>query len=114
MKALLKNYKQSPRKVRLIANELRGKKVVDALRDLSFMDKRASAPIHKLITSAVVNAKNVGKNISDLKINNIVVNSGIVFQGRRRVKKKIQLSTSKTGFFAIIKKRSSHIKIELI
>jgi len=62
MQAKLKNYRQSPRKVRLIADLVRGKKVSDALSTLQFVDKRAAGPIAKLIRSAVANAKE-GRNI---------------------------------------------------
>ena len=47
MKAILKDYRQSPRKVRLIADLVRGKKVADALTTLRFVDKRASGPFAK-------------------------------------------------------------------
>ena len=63
MKAILKNYRQSPRKVRLIADLIRGKKVEEALRTLSFVDKRAASPFAKVIRSAVDNAKNEGRSI---------------------------------------------------
>ena len=53
MKAVLKNYRQSPRKVRLIADLVRGKDVKKALETLKFVNKRASEPFSKLITSAL-------------------------------------------------------------
>ena len=58
MKAFLKNYRQSPRKVRLVADLIKGKGVTEALLELDFLAKRASAPIKKLLVSAVSNAKN--------------------------------------------------------
>jgi large subunit ribosomal protein L22 len=57
MKAILKNYRQSPRKVRLVADVVRGKKVTEALGHApKFVDKRASGPFAKVIESAVANA----------------------------------------------------------
>ena len=56
--AKLNNYRQSPRKVRLIANLVKGKKVDDALDILNFAGKRASLPLKILIESAISNAKN--------------------------------------------------------
>ena len=56
--AKLNNYRQSPRKVRLIANLVKGKKVDDALDILNFAGKRASLPLKTLIESAISNAKN--------------------------------------------------------
>ncbi len=57
VKAELKNYRQSPRKVRLVADLVRGKKVDRALAELSFLNKKASHVIEKLVNSAVANAK---------------------------------------------------------
>ncbi|MES2223410.1 MAG: uL22 family ribosomal protein, partial [Patescibacteria group bacterium] len=41
MKATLQTYRQSPRKVRLLADLIRGKKIPEALNNLAFADKRA-------------------------------------------------------------------------
>lgn len=57
IKAELKNYRQSPRKVRLVASLVRGKKVDRALAELNFLNKKAAPIIKKLIDSAVANAK---------------------------------------------------------
>ena len=62
MKAILRNYRQSPRKVRLIADLVRGKNASEALTTLQFVDKRASGPFAKVISSAVANAKDQGKD----------------------------------------------------
>ena len=70
-KAILKNYRQSPRKVRLVANTVRGQKVSKALVNLSFVPKRAAEPLKKLIESAVANAT----NNSDVKLEDLVVKS---------------------------------------
>jgi large subunit ribosomal protein L22 len=76
-KAILKNYRQSPRKVRLVANSVRGKKVSAALVDLSFVPKRAAEPLKKLIESAVANAK----NNNDIDADTLVIKSIQVDQG---------------------------------
>ncbi len=76
--AKLNNYRSSPRKTRLVANLIKGKKVVDALAELNFLAKRASDPIAKLLKSAISNAKN-DFNISDesgLKVKAVMVNAG--------------------------------------
>jgi large subunit ribosomal protein L22 len=104
MKAILKNYRQSPRKVRLLADLVRGKKVEEALRVLSFVDKRASLPFSKVILSAVANAKQVGREVSSLKIAKVAVDKGRVattFMPRAR------------GSASPINRRSSHITVEL-
>ncbi len=75
MKAELKNHNQSPRKVRLVTDLVKGKKVSDALAALRFLPKRAASPIAKLIASAAANAKNDGKDVEKLRIKNITVDS---------------------------------------
>ena len=104
MKAFLKNYRQSPRKVRLIADLVRGKKVTDALATLKFVDKRASGPFAKVIESAVANAKDQGKNIENLLIKSVAVDKGTVM---KRFMPRARGSASR------INKRNSHISVEL-
>ncbi|MEK7063658.1 MAG: uL22 family ribosomal protein [Patescibacteria group bacterium] len=58
MKAFLSNYRQSPRKTRLVTELVKGKTVPQALTALKFLEKRAAAPIAKLIASAAANAHN--------------------------------------------------------
>ncbi len=64
MKAKLKNYNQSPRKVRLVAKFVRGKSVAWARAHLAFMDQKSAPAILKLIDSALANA---GVDKSDTK-----------------------------------------------
>jgi len=81
MKALLTNYRQSPRKVRLVASLVRGKSVPKALVALSFTDKRATAPIAKLIRSAAANALANNKTSADsLFIKEIRVDKGVTMK----------------------------------
>ncbi len=75
--AQLKNYRQSPRKVRLVADLVRGKRADRALAQLSMLPKRASDPVAKLIKSAVANA---GAGAEGLVVSKIEVNGGIVFK----------------------------------
>jgi large subunit ribosomal protein L22 len=104
MKAVLKNYRQSPRKVRLLADLVRGKSVTQALQTLSFVNKRASEPFAKVIRSAEANAKMQGVDPKTLFIKTVAVDKGAVlkrFMPRAR------------GSAAQILKRSSHIVVEL-
>ncbi len=75
MKAELRNYNQSPRKVRLVTNLMKGKKVAVALEQLAFLPKRAAEPVKKLILSAVANAKAKGEDVEKLRVTNITVDS---------------------------------------
>ena len=104
MKATLKNYRQSPRKVRLVADLIRGKAVDEALAHLQFADKRAAEPIAKLVRSAVANAAQDGFTSSDLRIGNIQVDEGIVL---KRFMPRARGSASR------INKRNSHISVTL-
>ncbi len=104
MKAILKNYRQSPRKVRLIADLVRGKKTKEALTTLNFVDKRASGPFAKLISSAVANAKEHGADIERLFIKTVEVNKAPT---HKRFIPRARGSASR------INKRNSHISLEL-
>jgi len=104
MKAILKNYRQAPRKVRLLADLVRGKKVADALATLQFVDKRAAGPFAKVIASAVANAKGQGANVDHLKIKTVRVEKGMVM---KRFMPRARGSASR------INKRNSHIIVEL-
>jgi large subunit ribosomal protein L22 len=80
MKAYLKNLRHSPRKVRLVADLVKGKSVNQALVELDFLAKRASTPIKSLILSAVANAKQTGAEEENLFIKEIRVDKGLVLK----------------------------------
>lgn len=88
----------------MVADLIRGKKVDRALVLLSATTKRATLPVKKLVESAVANAKNTGKDKSDLIIKEIQVNEGIVF---KRFKPRAR------GRASAIRKKTSHISIIL-
>ncbi len=81
MKVYLKNYRQSPRKVRLVADMIRGKAVPQALTLLRATPKRATGPIEKALKSAMANAKQHGvADVEALVISEIRVDKGITMQ----------------------------------
>ena len=81
MKALLTNYHQSPRKVQLVANLIRGKSVSQARAMLSFQPQKSSPAILKLLNSAVSNAQNnAGASADDLFVKTITVNKGAILK----------------------------------
>jgi large subunit ribosomal protein L22 len=103
--ASLKNYRQSARKVRLVVDEIRGKKALDAIVQLSFTPKRSSEPLQKLIKSAIANAEhNHSLKAEDLVISEIRVNEG--FSMKRYI-------PQARGMAHPIRKRTSHIEIQL-
>ncbi|MBI5645070.1 50S ribosomal protein L22 [Candidatus Kaiserbacteria bacterium] len=78
MKALLKNYHQSPRKVRLVADMIRGKSIEDARVKLAFLAKKSSPAMLKLLESAIANARSSGKSADGLFVKTVTVNKGAV------------------------------------
>lgn len=104
MKATLSNYRQSPRKVRLVATLIQGKSVADAKTELDFLVKRAASPFGKLLASAVANAKMQGVDTENLFIKEARVDAGIVL--KRSMPRAF-------GRASRLKKRSSHLLIVL-
>lgn len=105
MKATLSNYRQSPRKVRLLADLVRGKSVAFALAQLGAVPKRASLPLMKLIKSAVANARENNKVEGEaLLIKEIAVDKGRVLKRHR---------PGARGRAYPFHKHSSHIRVVL-
>ncbi len=104
MKAFLKNYRQSPRKVRLVASLVSGKDVTSAITELDFLAKRAGEPIKKLLLSAVANAKQLGLEQESLFIKEMRVDKGIIM-------KRMMPAAMGTGHR--INKRTSHVTLVL-
>lgn len=102
--ATLKNFRQAPRKMRMVANIIRGKKVSDALVNLDFVAKKAALPIKTLIMSAVANAKALDIPTENLIVKTIQVNSGSIMYRRRPAAR---------GSAHPIRKRTSAIFVEL-
>lgn len=102
--AKLSNYRQSPRKVRLVASLVAGLRVADALAELSIRSKRAAPHLAKLLKSAVANAKAAGLNERALVIKEFRVDKGMVM---KRWMPRAQ------GRAARINKRSCNIFVKL-
>jgi large subunit ribosomal protein L22 len=104
--AKLKNCPTSPRKMRLVADLVRGMQVEKALQILKYNPKEASNRIETLLLSAISNwqAKNEGKRVEDanLIVKTIFVDSG--FQLKR-------LRTAPQGRGYRIRKRSNHVTL---
>jgi large subunit ribosomal protein L22 len=104
-KAVLKYVRISPQKARLVVDMVRGKKVEEADRILTFAQKKAARIIRKVVKSAVANATqnpNVDENI--LYVKKIYVDQG---PSLKRWRARAQ------GRVAPIKKRMSHITVIL-
>lgn len=103
-KATLSDYRQSPRKVRVVADMVRGKKVDEALITLSFVAKRSALPLQKLLASAVANAKNLEIPLDNLIVKEISVDGGKILYRRLPMAR---------GRAFILRKRTSHVNIVL-
>ena len=73
--ATLKTHNQTPRKVRLVTDLVKGKSVKAALVALEFLPRRAADPVAKVIKSAAANAKVQGKNPDEMTVESIIVES---------------------------------------
>jgi large subunit ribosomal protein L22 len=99
----LKTARISAQKVRLVADQIRGKSVESALEVLTFSDKKAGAIMKKLVDSAIANAEhNEGADIDDLKIEAVQVNEGPTM---KRLRARAKGSANR------ILKRTSHITV---
>jgi len=75
--ATLRYLRMSPRKVRTVANEVRGKEVEAALDYLKFCPRDAARPLSKLVRSAIANAEQEkGVDVDNLVIQELFVNGG--------------------------------------
>ncbi len=106
--AKLNNCPTSPRKMRLVADIIRGKKVEDALNILKFSSKEAARRLDKLVLSAVANwqAKNEEGDVADagLFIKEIRVDGGTMLK---------RLRPAPQGRAHRIRKRSNHVTLVL-
>ena len=104
--AKLNNCPTSPRKMRLVADLVRGEKVENALQILRFSPKEASRRLEKLLLSALANwqAKNEDENIedADLIVSEIRVDSGAMLK---------RLRPAPQGRAHRIRKRSNHVTL---
>ena len=79
--ARLKGAKISAQKARLVADQIRGKKVGEAVGILSFSTKKGAHLMKKLLESAIANAEhNEGADVDDLKVSKIHVDEGLTMK----------------------------------
>ena len=102
--AKLNNYPTSPRKMRLLADLIRGMKVEKALAILKFNPKHPAVPLRKLVLSAISNwkAKNEGADEEALVVKTIMVDGA-------RVIKRMRPAPQGRGYR--VRKRSNHVTV---
>ncbi len=103
--ASIQNHRISPRKVRVVADMIRGKNVILAKVILTNASKKAKHPIHDLLDSAIANALHNHKiEAENLFVQEIRVDQGVVMKRSMPVSR---------GSAHPIKKRTSHISLIL-
>lgn len=102
-KASKKYIRITARKMRLVADLIRGKKVDDALQILKFTPKRAALVIEKVLLSSIANASlKKGVNVDNLHVAKITIDTGPIMK---------RFMTRAMGRASGIKKRTSHITV---
>ena len=109
-RARLSNYRVSPQKARLLADQIRGKGVEDALTILDLSTKRFARPLAKLVRSALANAEE--KNNRDkagIDVDNLIIGRITVDQGPSmwRIRARAQ------GRASWVQKKTSHVQVVL-
>lgn len=103
--AKLSRAQLSAQKARLVANQIRGRHVEDALEILTFSKKKGAKIIKKLLESAVANAEhNEGADVDELKVSTIYVDEGVTLK---------RLMPRAKGRADRILKRSCHITVQV-
>ena len=103
--ATAKRLHISPRKMRLVADQVRGKGVSDALDILNYSTQKGAGLVQKVLESAIANAENnEGADVDELTVSRIFVNEGHTLKrGRPRAR----------GRRDLILKRTSHVTVTL-
>jgi large subunit ribosomal protein L22 len=103
--AKLKGAQISAQKVRLVADQVRGKGVEDALDLLTYSNKKAAHIVKKILDSAIANAENnEGADVDELKISSIYVDEGTTMK---------RLRPRAKGRADRILKRACHITVKV-
>lgn len=108
--AKLSNLQMSARKVRLVADLVRGQRIADARDTLRFTIKGSAKPLLKLLESAVANAEYAAQEShGDVDTDEMIVEWIVVNEGRTLQR----YQPAPRGRAARIRKRSSHVEIRI-
>ncbi len=103
--AKLKGARLSAQKARLVADQIRGKGVEEALLILTYSPKKGAEIIKKVLDSAIANAEhNEGADVDELKVSTIYVDEGLTMK---------RISPRAKGRADRIFKRSCHITVKV-
>jgi large subunit ribosomal protein L22 len=105
VQAKLRGAQLSPQKARLVADQIRGKGVEEALDILAFSNKKGAVIIKKVLESAIANAEhNDGADVDELKVSTVFVDAGMTLK---------RISPRAKGRADRILKRSCHITVKV-
>lgn len=103
--AKLRGARISAQKARLVADQIRGKAVEEALELLTFSPKKAAVLVKKVLNSAIANAEhNEGLDIDELRVSTIFVDEGMTLK---------RIMPRAKGRADRIMKRSCHITVKV-
>ncbi len=103
--AVLRGARLSAQKARLVADQIRGKRVEEALDVLTFSTKKGALLVKKVLESAIANAEhNEGADVDELKVSTIYVDEGLTM---KRIKPRAK------GRADRISKRTCHITVKV-
>src|SRR5262245_10270569 len=103
--AKLSHVRISPQKARLVADQVRGLRVSQALNLLKFSEKKAASLLRKVLESAIANAEhNEGADVDELRVSEVQVDEGPRFK---------RLHARARGRANRVVKRTSHISIQV-
>ena len=103
--ARLKGARISAQKARLVADQIRGKPVEEALNTLGFSTKKAAALVRKVLNSAIANAEhNEGADVDELKVSSVYVDEGATLK---------RIMPRAKGRADRISKRTCHITVKV-
>jgi large subunit ribosomal protein L22 len=107
-RAIMRGARQSPYKMRLVIDEIRGKSVNDALAYLAFSKKHAAEQIEKTLRSAVANIEQAARLSNEsLDVDDLVIKHAVINEGRPMKR----FTPAAMGRATPIRKRTSHVEI---
>src|SRR5438105_1413524 len=109
-RAIQRSTRQSPYKMRLVIDEIRGRSVNDALAYLPFSKKHAAKQIEKVLKSAVANAEQAARTSNEsIDVDALYIARAVVNEGPKLKR----FMPAAMGRATPIQKRTSHVEIEL-
>ncbi|MDE2654528.1 MAG: 50S ribosomal protein L22 [Gemmatimonadota bacterium] len=109
-RAIARHIRMSPRKVRLVVDQIRGRSVNEAISVLTFSKKAAAVPVSKTLLSAIANAQDLANRDGDsVDVDELVVSRAFVDEGPTLKRWRARAM----GRASPRRRRTSHITVEV-